>query len=153
SCVTVFYQKQGEDLYHVDLAIYSGAASNTDGRDYLAKGKATSASEQRFWEASDPQGIIDAMAGRFKGQDAEQFRRTIRALKRWKDERFSKDGHAAPKGIALTIAAYHWFEVVKKVNYFGGSAEYDDLEALRKFTNAMLSRFEPKYQPRLHVQL
>src|SRR5262249_42978481 len=127
SCVTVFYQEQGEDLYHVDLAVYSGAASNLDRKDYLAKGKSTSAPEQRSWEASDPQGLVTAVAGRFTDQDAEQFRRSIRALKRWKDERFSKDGHGAPKGIALTIAAYHWFEAAKKVTSFGGTAEYDDL--------------------------
>ena len=152
SCVTVFYQEQGEDLYHVDLAVYSGAASNTDGRDYLAKGKNTSTPEQRSWEASDPQGLITAVAGRFTGQDAEQFRRTIRALKRWKDERFSKDGHAAPKGIALTIAAYHWFQVAKKVTGFGGTAAYDDLDALRRLANEMLIRFQ-SFQPRLQVQL
>lgn len=156
SCVTVFYQEQGEDLYHVDLAVYSGAASNADGKDYLAKGKTTSAPEQRFWEASDQQGLIDAVAGRFTDQDAEQFRRTIRALKRWKDERFSKDGHAAPKGITLTIAAYHWFEVAKKVAASGSTTEYDDLEALRGLANAMLNRFQStlqSLQPRLHVKL
>lgn len=144
SCVTVFYQEQGEDLYHVDLAVYASA----DGRDYLAKG--TSTPDQRFWEASDPQGLIDAVAGRFTGQDAEQFRRTIRALKRWKDERFSKDGHAAPKGIALTIAAYRWFQVSKQVTPYG-NVEYDDLAALRELANAMLDRFQPRLQVTLPV--
>ncbi len=88
------------------------------------------------------------MTGKLTGQDAEQFRRAIRALKRWKDERFSKDGHAAPKGIALTIAAYHWFQVSKIW------AGYDDLDALRKLTSAMLSQFQPRPQePRLQIAL
>lgn len=150
SCVTIFYQEQGEDLYHVDLAVYASA----DGTDYLAKGKTTSAPDQRFWEASDPQGLIKAITGRFTGQDAEQFRRVIRALKRWKDERFSKDGHAAPKGIALTIAAYHWFQVSKQATgYWSNEYVYDDLEALRGLAAAMLSRFQPMFQPRLRVEL
>lgn len=148
SCVTVFYQEKGEDRYHVDLAIYAGAG----GKDYLAKGKSTSPPEQRSWEESDPQGLIDAVATRFTGQDAEQFRRAIRALKRWKDERFSKDGHAAPKGIALTIAAYRWFQVSKEVT-FSGNTKYDDLAALRHFAGEMLSRFQPTWQPRLEVTL
>lgn len=154
SCVTVFYQEQGEDLYHVDLAIYAGSGSWADSRDYLAKGKVNSTADQRRWEPSDPQGLINAVASRFSGQDAEQFRRVIRALKRWKDERFSKDGHAAPKGIALTIAAYHWFQVSRKAtSYWGGSTEYDDLGALRGLVTEMLSRFQPTYQPRLQVTL
>lgn len=148
SCVTVFYQEKGEDLYHVDLAVYAGA----DGRDYLAKGKSTSAPEQRLWDESDPQGLIKAVADRFTDQDAEQFRRAIRALKRWKDERFSKDGHAAPKGIALTIAAYRWFQVSKVIGY-GGTAEYNDLAALRGLAGEMLSRFQPTWQPRMQVTL
>jgi hypothetical protein len=143
SCVTVFYQEKGEDQYHVDLAVYAGAG----GTDYLAKGKINSAPEHRSWEESDPQGLIDAVASRFTGQDAEQFRRAIRALKRWKDERFSKDGDAAPKGIALTIAAYRWFQVSKQ------ATGYNDLEALRGLASAMLSRFQPMWQPRLQVTL
>ena len=149
SCVTVFYQEQGEDLYHVDLAVYASAG----GRDYLAKGKINSAPEQRSWEQSDPGGLIAAVTNRHTGQDAEQFRRSIRALKRWKDERFSKDGHAAPKGIALTAAAYHWFQALKKVSYSWSTTEYDDLEALRRLVSVMLNGFQPRLRVPLPVSL
>jgi hypothetical protein len=160
SCVTVFYQQEGEDIYHVDLAIYSGAGKNLDSRDYLAKGKTNSASEHRFWEASDPQGLCDCIANRHAGEDRAQFRRIIRTLKRWKDLRFSKDGNAAPRGIALTAAAYHWFRASRQEDLFARVTKYDDLGALRGLVREMLSRFQPVWNgeegrsyPRLRIEL
>jgi hypothetical protein len=146
SCVTVYYQQDDEPIYHVDLAVYSNASCNPDGKTYLAKGKLNSNESHRFWEESDPQGLIELIKHRFQDDgDAQQFRRTIRYLKRWKDVKFPSTGHAAPIGIGITVAAYHWFTPVKTFNMFENAVRYDDLEALRRFVRAMQGNFRPAY--------
>lgn len=141
-CVTVFYQQDGEPIYHVDLAIYSDQDCNPDGKMYLAKGKLNSAAEHRFWQESDPQALIQLIKNHFPDrEDDKQFRRIIRYLKRWKDVKFSSDGNAAPIGIGITVAAYHWFNPVYTCDSFTNTKNYNDLEALRCFVNAMLTKF------------
>lgn len=145
-CVTVFYQQDGEPIYHVDLAIYSAQDCNPDGKMYLAKGKLNSAAEHRFWQESDPQALINLIKNRFPDrEDDKQFRRIIRYLKRWKDVKFPSDGNAAPIGIGITVAAYHWFNPVYTPDSFTNTKNYDDLEALRSFVNAMLTKFQNVY--------
>ena len=139
SCVTVFYQQEGEQIYHVDIAVYSDGEMNADGADQLAKGKEYSTEEYRFWEVSDPQGLSDTILARFEeGTDRDQFRRIVRYLKRWKDENFSTDGNAAPRGIGLTILAYDHLEPTYTDDF---DHDADDLEALRALVRATLNRF------------
>lgn len=145
-CVTVFYQQEGEPIYHVDLAVYSDQDCNPDGKMYLAKGKLNSAIEHRFWQESDPQTFIHLIKNHFLDrEDDKQFRRIIRYLKRWKDVKFSSDGNAAPIGIGITVAAYHWFNPVYTRDSFTNIKNYNDLEALRCFVNAMLAKFQNVY--------
>jgi hypothetical protein len=139
SCVTVFYQQEGEPIYHVDIAIYSDGEMNADGTDRLAKGKEYSTEAYRFWEVSNPQGLSDTILARFEeGTDRDQFRRIVRYLKQWKNENFSGDGNAAPRGIGLTILAYDHLQP-SYTDDFDPAA--DDLEALRMLVRATLSRF------------
>jgi hypothetical protein len=140
-CVTLFYHKDREPIYHLDLAIYAG--SNADGKIYLATGKLSSTSERRIWVESDPQSLIDLIRNKFSdSDDAKQFRRVIRYLKRWKDFKFCSKGNAAPTGIVLTIAAYHWFSVCKTiVDPFANKVTYDDLEALQKLLSVTIGKF------------
>jgi hypothetical protein len=143
SCVTVFYQQEGEPVYHVDLAIYSDNSCNPDGKMYLAKGKLNSTPEQRLWQESDPLGLMELIKNCFSNsRDAEQFRHTIRYLKRWKDIKFSSDGNAAPIGIGITVAAFYWFKPSFSLNSFANTQDYDDLEAVRRFVDAMLGQFK-----------
>jgi len=143
SCVTVFYQREGEPIYHVDLAIYSDNSCNPDSKMYLAKGKLNSTPKQRFWQESDPLGLMALIKNRFSNsKDAEQFRRTIRYLKRWKDVKFSSDGNAAPIGIGITVAACLWFKPLFTLNSFANTQDYDDLEAVRRFVDALLGQFK-----------
>lgn len=145
-CVTVFYQQDGEPIYHVDLAIYSDKDFNPNGKMYLAKGKLNSAAEHRFWQESDPQALINLIKNRFSDKDDDkQFRRTIRYLKRWKDVKFSGDGNAAPIGIGITVAAYYWFNPVYTRDSFTNKRSDDDLEALWHFVNTMLTKFQNVY--------
>lgn len=145
-CVTIFYQQDGEPIYHVDLAVYSAADCNPDGKMYLAKGKLNSGASHRFWQESDPQGLINLIKNHFQdSEDGKQFRRIIRYLKRWKDVKFPSDGNAAPIGIGITVAAYHWFNPVSTHDSFTNTKSYDDLEALRHFVSAMLTQFQNVY--------
>jgi hypothetical protein len=137
-CVTVFYQQDGEPIYHVDIAVYSDGAENADGKHRLAMGKENSAEELRIWEASDPQALKDKTTGRFEGNDREQFRRIVRYLKRWKDVNFPPDGNAAPLGIGLTILAHDELQP-RYADTVSGTP--DDLGALRHLAQAILNRF------------
>lgn len=138
-CVTVEYQSNDEPLYHVDLAIYSRASANADGKDRLAVGRKHSSSEHRSWDVSDPQGLSETIMGRFPtAPERSQFRRVVRYLKRWKDENFRPDGNGAPLGIGLTVASY---DELRPRFSDPVSKKPDDLLALRDLTTALLRRF------------
>ena len=132
-CVRVAYQESGEPLYHVDLAVYM----RYYGQLYLAKGLQTATAH---WESSDPEGAMVKLMGRYSGDEAAQFRRVVRYLKRWKDYNFATDGNAAPVGIGLTIAAYERFQPIKS------GATFDDLSALERVVSSMNSSFYTVYE-------
>jgi hypothetical protein len=157
SCVTVF-----KDGYHVDLAVYADPDLSRNRALNLAKGKENSGDDHRFWEKSDPEGLADLIADRFSGDDAAQFRRCIRDLKRWRDERYgSATGNAIPIGIGITVAAYHWFSVNKRTDGVSRKVTYDDRAALEGFVRTLINNFsfstydntEQKSMYRLSVSL
>lgn len=131
-CVTVNYLANGEPAYHVDLAIY---AKRDDVKLDLAMGKEHSEVSKRYWQVSEPKRLTTLITSRLEGDDAAQYRRCIRYLKRWRDGQFSNGG--APLSIALTVAAYHWFQAHKDA--FNG--KYVDLVAMRMWVKAILNQF------------
>jgi hypothetical protein len=133
ACVTVEYMRDGEVDYHVDLAIYTKRQDGV-GLD-LAAGRESSTADQRRWEQNDPKGLIDAIAGRFSDLQADQMRRVIRYLKRWRDHKFSNE--SGPISVMLTIAAHHWFS--PQIDYF--SKKPNDLQALGLLASSILSQF------------
>jgi hypothetical protein len=135
-CITVYYQEAREVIYHVDLAIL--ARDPASGTLYLARGKQNALPEQRKWQADDRKGFMADLERRFSGEDAGQFCRVIRYLKRWKDVHFPSEGRAAPTGLALTVAAYHWFRPAKTGYH---DATYDDLAATTALVRAMHQSF------------
>lgn len=143
SCVTVYYKLAGAQAYHVDLAIY--AYDNPESptkRLFLAKGKRGSDEQNRWWEESDPQGLAEWVEHRFPtGDEQEQFLRLIRALKRWKTEKFKTDGNNAPSGIGLTVVAGHIFQPQVVRDIFAQKTTSDDLKAMRLFIDTLISRF------------
>ncbi|NPC48732.1 nucleotidyltransferase [Corallococcus sp. AB032C] len=142
SCVTVKYTRDGEQAFHVDLAVY--AYDNPDHawkRLFIAKGKLGADEKNRAWEESDPDGLIDWVEKRFTGKEQDQFLRIIRALKRWKTEKFKTDGQNAPTGIGLTVAAGEWFRPCVNHNAFAVRTRCDDLEALSGFVATLVSKF------------
>ncbi|MBT3255210.1 MAG: nucleotidyltransferase [Deltaproteobacteria bacterium] len=133
-CVTVEYLKNGEVDYHVDLVIYAKRSGET-ALD-LAKGKEFSDSEKRLWEISDPKGLIDKIRNRFSDKDDNaQMRRCIRYLKRWRDHKLTS---GKPFSIALTCAAYHWFQTSKDIF----NNKYNDIEALISLMKAIIACFD-----------
>ncbi|WP_224250141.1 nucleotidyltransferase domain-containing protein [Hyalangium gracile] len=137
-CITVYYQQEGEPVYHVDLAIM--AKDPYTGGLRLAIGKENSAQSQREWQNDDRKGFMTAVENRFStSEDAAQFRRVIRYLKRWKDKHFSSEGHAAPTGLSLTVAAYEWFQPMADATAAG--KEYNDLIATMALVQKIHQRF------------
>ncbi len=139
SCVTAFYHKDGEAIYHVDIAVYSDKSCNADGKSKLAKGKENSGAAHRIWEISDPKALTDTIIGKYtETVDRHQFRRIVRYLKRWKIESFPEEGNAAPLGIGLTVAV-HKYLPAGYTNNFANTP--DDLGALRTVISGMLGGF------------
>lgn len=144
SCVTVTYQKDDEPIYHVDFAVY--ANSNADGKMYVAKGKEFSDDENKFWEISEPQELIDTINGKYDdAEDRAQYKRTIRYLKKWKMHNSKLTGNGAPTGIAITVLAYNYFNVSKEYDYFSSKYVYDDFSALYAFVETIKSSFVLAY--------
>jgi hypothetical protein len=106
-CITITYQREGEPIYHVDLAVYASHGGST----FLARGVVGSSKQDDRWDPADPAGLVAYV--KTHPSDAshrEQWRRVVRYLKRWKDLRFSSEGQAAPRGIALSACALKWFQ-------------------------------------------
>ena len=142
SCVTVTYQENGSDAFHVDFACYA-----TEGDElFIAKGRRNSSPELRVWEPSNPQELMKKMNDRFADkEDREQFRRIVRYMKKWKDTKFALGGNGAPTGIALTVLAYNMFEPSFKVNPLTGNKVYDDYAALNGFVSKLFYSFTTSY--------
>ena len=136
SCVTVFYQRAGEDQYHVDLAVYRDGAFGALPR--IAKGKEFSEDANRTWELSDPAGLSNWFTGTLNDTERAQLRRLVRCMKRWKDENFAAEGNAAPTGIALTVAVRSSF-AAQYIDSLAGKV--DDLRTLKSAVEAVVSSF------------
>ncbi|TKG92892.1 nucleotidyltransferase [Puteibacter caeruleilacunae] len=131
-CITVQYTKAGEEKYHVDFAIYAGA--NQDGHCYLARGKETSIPKEKRWEESYPKALKEKINEKFiNDEERHQFKRIIKYLKRWKDEKFKQEnsGTGKPTGIALTALAFNHFSPHVR-DFFTNETKINDLTALTK---------------------
>ena len=126
--------------FHVDLAIYG---EDDDGDRYLAVGRRNSQDSEVYWQRSSPQALTDEIRSAFEdAEDWKQFQRVVRYLKRWKHHQFPAAGNAAPPGIGLTLAAYHWFEPAD-----------EDYDALVELVDAMRGQFSGFFRRRLSVEV
>lgn len=129
-CVTVTYKKEGEAKYHVDLVVY--LYENKDDNNsqlYIAKGKGK---DNQKWEKADPKGLVDYLNDKIeKGEKRDQYRRTVRYLKKWKNLKFSNTGNANPPSIGITLMTADNF------TYY----EEDDLNALINSLKRILDKF------------
>ncbi|MBB4635972.1 nucleotidyltransferase [Longimicrobium terrae] len=138
-CVTVQYHRNERPVYHVDLAVYADSRNFRDGLPRIAMGKEHSGPGNSGWEVADPRGLHEWITSAYREDDGRQFRRVIRYLKRWKDERFGVTGNAAPRGIALTVACHEFFEPVYRARDWP-----DDLAALQGVVGGMLEQFHDR---------
>ena len=94
--------------------------------------------EEIYWEKSDPVGLVDYINNKVdKGNARDQFRRTIRYIKRWKNRRFNSAGHAEPASIGITL--------IVADNFVESSG--DDLSALLSAVKSIQNLFQTvKYE-------
>lgn len=144
-CVTVEYLRDGEPIYHIDLALYSCEYGDSDGQTFLARGKETSSAEEIEWQISSARELTDVILNKYTDSShKKQFRRIVRYLKRWKDEKL---GHKNTPSIGLTVAAYELFSA--NFDFVSGKAQ--DLLALLSLVNSMLNNWGG--DDRLHIYL
>lgn len=130
-CVTVEYVRDGIPKYHVDLAVYADDPVDDCNDIHIAKGKKHSDADKKFWEISDPKGLINLVNNRYDNpDDRAQMRRVIRYLKKWRDKAL---GGEKPYSISLTVSVLEHFR--PKTNL---DATYNDLEALILLVDTML---------------
>lgn len=158
-CVTVKFESEDENerKYHVDFAVF--ATKNQDGNTYIARGMLYSMAENRCWEHSDPQKLVNNIKSfPSDSQDREQFRRIIRYMKRWKDNKF-KGQVNRPSGIGLTVAGLTHFQAKYTHDFFTNTRTYNDLDALETFVQNMFNSFvqvlndDQEFEDRLRVYL
>jgi Second Messenger Oligonucleotide or Dinucleotide Synthetase domain len=102
-CVRVTYA----DGYHVDLVAYAHWESFWSGEQYRL------AHNTRGWVKADPPKLLEHVADARKPYDGtednktktDQFRRCVRALKRWNDVHLPGEMDDKPSGLALTLLA------------------------------------------------
>lgn len=133
-CVTVAYTAG----YHVDLAVYAHPEMNINGELPLSWGKEHA--ETQEWQTNNPGELSKRIKSTFPDEaKRKQFRRVLRALKRWRDLKYkSATSHAAPVGVGLTIAGLTMFE--PQVDVFNGTE--DDRKATEIFVRNLLARFQ-----------
>ncbi|BEO39374.1 hypothetical protein SMQE08_34620 [Serratia marcescens] len=140
-CVTTTYYRDEIPLHHIDLAVYS---VNSAGQTQIAWCRDNTLSTEREWRPSEAQELTEKINNKFSGRDHDQFRRCVRALKRWRDE---KIGHKNTPSIGLTVAAYNWFVP----HYDSIDGKPIDLIALRHLVDTMLRSFWLRLQVYLPV--
>lgn len=130
-CVTVTYKRDGEAFQHIDLAVYSKNSAN---QTQIAWCRESTPSSDREWKPSEAQALTEEITAKFSGSDRDQFRRCVRALKRWRDE---KIGHKNAPSIGLTVAAYNWFSPM----YDNVTGKPMDLIALKSLVSKILTNW------------
>nr|VFK11218.1 MAG: hypothetical protein BECKLPF1236B_GA0070989_10216 [Candidatus Kentron sp. LPFa] len=149
-CVTANYK--GKNL-HIDFPVYQKIGSRYE----LAVGKEYSDEQHKKWESSDPRGLISwindkSSYGSSGDEKRAQYKRIVRYLKRWRDEKFSGSVGKKVYSIGLTIMAKESFRP-----FLDDDGKPDDLFAMRDTVTAMLDRgyFSPVSQDQytVHVYL
>lgn len=131
-CVTVTYLREGEAEYHVDLAVYANGPEGL----MLARGKENQSLLNQRWELSGAEQLIDLVANKYENQyESDQYRRIVRALKRWKD---NKLGHKNVPSIAITVAVFDALIPYKN----SVSGQYLDLPPLALIIESILHKWD-----------
>ncbi|MGR5129229.1 cyclic GMP-AMP synthase DncV-like nucleotidyltransferase [Photobacterium swingsii] len=130
-CVTADYASKN---LHIDIPIYREA----NGEYELAVGKKNSSEGNKIWSESDPKGLRDWIndSSNYLGSSSkklEQYKRLVRYLKRWRDNKFNTAVGKKVFSIGLTVMAKEQFRP-----NLDDSDKANDLVALRDTVNDML---------------
>jgi len=144
-CLTVQYHHSGEEDHHLDLAVYAKEVNTLFDTTnyYIAKGYLGSEEKHKIWELAEPFELLNRIRKKFTdAEEQAQFRRVIRYLKRWNDLNFYSEGHAKPRGIAITALAYKLFRPNKSYDWTSKKYYFNDLKALRSFISSIINNFD-----------
>ncbi|ELV8750297.1 nucleotidyltransferase [Vibrio vulnificus] len=138
-CVTADYTSKN---LHIDIPIYR----KTNDAYELAVGKTNSCEENREWSSSDPKGLKDWIndSSDYYGSASkklEQYKRLVRYLKRWRDNKFSSAVAKKIFSIGLTVMAKEQF-----TPSFDDTDKANDLIALRDTVDAIIGGTYFSYQ-------
>lgn len=138
-CVTADYASKN---LHIDIPIYREQHGDYE----LAIGKKNSSDENKEWSESDPKGLkdwINSSSDYIGSADKklQQYKRLVRYLKRWRDNKFSTVVAKKVFSIGLTVMAKEQF----KPN-FDDSDKANDLVTLRDTVSAILNGGYFSYQ-------
>lgn len=138
-CVRVQYIKNGEPRFHLDFASYGRKDASVKKENlHLAVGKPNAKKENKKWDPAEPFELKEKVNSAFDDPDEQmQMRRCIRALKRWKDFKFSC-GDGRPTGIAITAMALKWFEPCV-YDPISQEEKVSDLTSLNKLVSKIIS--------------
>jgi len=120
---------------HIDIIIYRESNENYE----LAVGKKNSSDQNKEWSSSDPKGLRDWINDNSNyigssNSKLAQYKRVVRYLKRWRDNKFSESVAKKIYSIGLTIMAKEQF-----MPDLDNEGRVNDLESLRNTVNAMLN--------------
>lgn len=133
-CITADYAREN---LHIDFTVYRRDSVNNY---QLAVGKYHSDENSREWSASDPKGLKkwikdNSTYGYSAEKKQAQFNRTVRYIKRWRDETFSEEMCAKIFSIALVVMIKENFEPC-----LDSEGIPNDLVALKNTVNRILVR-------------
>lgn len=141
-CVTADYIS---DNIHIDYPIYR---KEYYGDLELGIGKECSGEDHRYWDESDPKGLIDWVADsqfhqdgffarELTAQEKDQYRRLVRYLKRWRDESFTSESERKKVfSIALTVMLKESFKPSIDTN----NGKVDDHLAIKDTLDTILNK-------------
>jgi hypothetical protein len=147
NCIRVPWVRQGESVYHVDLACYLDTPRGLQ----RAVGKQHSQADQVYWEPCDPLALVKLLSDGATPEANAQRRRVIRYLKRWKDVNFQANGYARPPGVAITALVLQHYSATPSPYVTEG--QMDDLGALIRVVDQVLSPFRYSGGTRLRAYL
>jgi hypothetical protein len=139
-CVTADYCSIN---LHIDIVVYRKNGGNYE----LAVGKRNSITSNREWSPSDPKGLIDHLNRKLDyigSSDIKlsQFKRLVRYIKRWRDEKFEDRVGKKIFSIGLAVMMKDQFSPCLNVE-----GKPNDLQAMRDSVKRILNGNYFQQQP------
>ncbi|MCE8039809.1 nucleotidyltransferase [Halomonas sp. MCCC 1A11062] len=131
-CVTADYANLN---LHVDIVVYRRNGDSYE----LAVGKRNSGDAVKVWSPSDPKGLIDNINDKsaYIGSSEDklsQYKRLVRYMKRWRDEKFEDAARKKVYSIGITVMLKEQFKPA-----MDKEGKPNDLQALRDTVAAILN--------------